>query len=165
MLHLKVNDRWEVSIGASNGQFQHVSFVNGISTSDGGTHVNAIADQVIKALVTTANKANKNLNVKTHHVKGHIRIFVNALIINPSFSSQTKEKLTTKKANFGSSFDLPETFINRVIKAGVLDRVLSWASFKESKDLKKNDGKKRMRLSGVPKLGLSIPIIYFLSIF
>lgn len=28
----KVNDRWEVGVGVSDGQFQQVSFVNGICT-------------------------------------------------------------------------------------------------------------------------------------
>ncbi|XP_062099150.1 uncharacterized protein LOC133805067 [Humulus lupulus] len=33
----KVNDRWEVCVSLSDGQFQQVSFVNSIATIKGGT--------------------------------------------------------------------------------------------------------------------------------
>ena len=38
------------------------------------------------------------------------------------------------------------------MKSGIIENVLSWAKFKQSKDLKKNDGKKKTRLAGIPKL-------------
>jgi DNA topoisomerase-2 len=41
----RLNDRWEVGVGVSDGSFTQISFVNAICTSKGGTHVNAIADQ------------------------------------------------------------------------------------------------------------------------
>lgn len=34
--------RWTVAVTKSEGQFQQVSFVNGICTTHGGTHVNSI---------------------------------------------------------------------------------------------------------------------------
>jgi DNA topoisomerase-2 len=40
-------------------------------------------------------------------------IFVNALIENPAFDSQTKETLNTKKSQFGSKFNLSEDFVKR----------------------------------------------------
>ncbi len=42
--------------------------------------------------------------------------------------------------------------LRAVAKTGVVDNILSWASFKQSKELKKNDGTKRSRLTGIPKL-------------
>jgi DNA topoisomerase-2 len=38
------SDRWEVICSLSDGQFQQVSFVNCICTSNGGMHVQYIAD-------------------------------------------------------------------------------------------------------------------------
>ena len=35
----------------SDGQFQQNSFVNSIATTTGGTHVNHVADQIVKDLV------------------------------------------------------------------------------------------------------------------
>ena len=43
----KKHQRWEVYCSLSDGQFQQVSFVNGICTSRGGTHVNYITDQIV----------------------------------------------------------------------------------------------------------------------
>jgi len=44
----RVGARWEVCVAATEGQFQQVSFVNGVCTIKGGTHVNAVVDQVCK---------------------------------------------------------------------------------------------------------------------
>jgi DNA topoisomerase-2 len=37
--------------------------------------------------------------VKGHQIKNHLAVFVNALIENPAFDSQTKETFTTRCAN------------------------------------------------------------------
>jgi DNA topoisomerase II len=43
----QVLGRWEVGVSASeDSSMRHVSFVNAISTSKGGSHVNYIADQI-----------------------------------------------------------------------------------------------------------------------
>lgn len=44
------NDRWEVVLCFSEGQFQQVSFVNSICTFRGGTHVNYVCDQIVSAI-------------------------------------------------------------------------------------------------------------------
>ena len=40
-------------------------------------------------------------------------IFVNALIENPAFDSQTKETLTLKSSQFGSKCELSEDFVKK----------------------------------------------------
>lgn len=47
-------------------------------------------------------------------VKNHIWVFVNALIENPTFDSQTKENMTLQTKSFGSKCDLSEKFIRAV---------------------------------------------------
>lgn len=89
-VHERISDRWEVVVCASDGHFNQVSYVNSISTIRGGTHVNHIADQVVKALMNVIQKKHKNNNIKPFHIKNHLFIFVNALIENPRFDSQTK---------------------------------------------------------------------------
>jgi hypothetical protein len=42
--------------------------------------------------------------------------------------------------------------VGAVAKCGLVDNVLTWADFKQSKELKKNDGAKRQRITGIPKL-------------
>jgi len=61
---IKVGDRWEVVVAPSDGQFSQVSFVNGICTTKGGTHVNLVVDQIAKALSETLVKKNKGCQVR-----------------------------------------------------------------------------------------------------
>ncbi|KAG2241613.1 hypothetical protein Bca52824_090186 [Brassica carinata] len=142
----KVNDRWEVCVSISEGQFQQVSFVNSIATIKGGTHVDYVTSQITNYIVGIVNKKNKNANVKAHNVKNHLWVFVNSLIDNPSFDSQTKETLTLRQSSFGSKCELSEDILKKVAKSGVVENLLSWATFKQSKELKKSDGTKADRV-------------------
>lgn len=59
------------------------------------------------------NKKNKNANIKAHAVKNHLWMFVNALIDNPAFDSQTKETLTLRQSSFGSKCELQQDFLKK----------------------------------------------------
>ena len=86
----------------SETQFQQVSFVNSICTYKGGTHINYIMDQITERVIQAVNKKAKNLEVKPAQVKSFFFLFVNCLIENPVFDSQTKENLISKPATYGS---------------------------------------------------------------
>ncbi|KAK9128716.1 hypothetical protein Syun_017513 [Stephania yunnanensis] len=148
----KVNDRWEICVSVSEGQFQQVSFVNSIATIKGGTHVDYVTNQIANYVMEIVNKKNKSAKLKAHQVKSHFWVFVNALIDNPAFDSQTKETLTTRQGSFGSKCELSQELLKKVAKSGVVESLLSWADFKQSKDLKKTDGAKRQRITGITKL-------------
>lgn len=110
----KVNDRWEVGVAITDGEFQQVSFANSICTVRGGTHVEYVAKQVIKTVLEAASKKNKGGGeIKPSHVKNHLWVFVKALIENPAFDSQTKETLTTKMSDFGSKCELTDDFLKK----------------------------------------------------
>ncbi|TFK40935.1 DNA topoisomerase [Crucibulum laeve] len=147
-----VGDRWEVAFAMSEGSFQQVSFANSIATTKGGTHVTYIADQLAKHLVGAVAKRNKAAPVKTAQIKNHMWIFVNALIENPTFDSQTKETLTLPAAKFGTKPALSDDFIKKVQKTPIVDNILNWAKFKADQQIKKTDGSKRSRLLGLTKL-------------
>ena len=108
-----VNNRWEVAFAVSDGSFQQVSFANSISTMKGGTHVNYIADQIAKNLIASITKKNKAATVKPTQIRNHMWVFVNALIENPTFDSQTKETLTLPSSKFGSKPALSEDFFKK----------------------------------------------------
>lgn len=148
----RINDRWEVVIAQSDGQFQQVSFVNSICTTKGGTHVNAVEAQVTKHLLELMAKKHKQATVKGHMVKSYLWVFVNCLIENPAFDSQAKETMTLLASGFGSSCHLSDGILKKVATSGVVDQILRLASFKADKELKKGDGAKRSRLTGIPKL-------------
>jgi DNA topoisomerase-2 len=148
-----VNNRWEIAVSFSDGSFEQVSFVNGICTNRGGTHVTHAAEAVVDSILKEANKKkNKTAPVKPQHIKNHLWVFVNSLIENPAFDSQTKETLTTKPSAFGSKCEVSEKFIKQVLKSGVVERVVNWAKLKQDSLLKKNNGKKTSRLFNIPKL-------------
>ena len=145
--------RWEVGFAVSDGTFQQVSFVNSIATTSGGTHVNYIADQVSNRLldVVKKRKNNKVATLKTSQIRNHIFIFVNCLIVNPAFTSQTKEQLTTKFSQFGSKCILSDDFMKKIAKTDVIDNILHFAEQKADQILKKSDGSRRNRIDN-PKL-------------
>lgn len=71
------NQRWEVAFSMTDGISQQVSFVNGICTSKGGTHVNYILDQVterISELVKKKIKILKLILIKLNKIFGFLLI-------------------------------------------------------------------------------------------
>lgn len=110
----------------------------------GGRHVDYVVDQVVGKLIEVVKKKNKaGVSVKPFQVsnfmqkywkrwmwefcwvnwflcfkqvKNHIWVFVNCLIENPSFDSQTKENMTLQPKSFGSKCQLSEKFFKAVSK-------------------------------------------------
>jgi hypothetical protein len=62
---------------------------------------------------------------------------------------QTKETLTLKASAFGSKCELSKKFMDKVGDCGVTEHVLSFANYKQNKEMKKTDGAKKTRLRGV----------------
>jgi DNA topoisomerase-2 len=146
------NDRWRIAIGqAPDGAF-NMSFVNGIWTSKGGTHVDAIVSQVTNHIVEYL-ETKKKTKVKPSLVKDQLAVFTTALIENPSFTSQTKETLTTKVSAFGSSPRLSDETLKKIVsKLGIVETILEAQAARDSKDNSKTDGRKQSRITGIPKL-------------
>ena len=144
--------RWEIGFAVSDGTFQQVSFVNSIATTSGGSHVNYIADQICTKLMDIVKKKNKGgAALKINQVRNHIFLFVNCLIVNPAFTSQTKEQLTTKHTQFGSKCSVSDDFLKKIAKTEVVDNILHFAQQKADQILKKSDGNRRSRMDN-PKL-------------
>ncbi|XP_027522232.1 DNA topoisomerase 2-alpha [Corapipo altera] len=154
VIHEEVNSRWEVCLTLSEKGFQQVSFVNSIATTKGGRHVDYVADQIVTKLIDVVKKKNKNgVGVKPFQVKNHMWIFVNALIENPTFDSQTKENMTLQAKSFGSTCKLSEKFIKGAVGCGIVESILNWVKFKAQSQLnKKCCTVKHSKIKGVPKL-------------
>jgi DNA topoisomerase-2 len=156
LVHEVVNDRWEICVTMSpDQQPQQVSFCNSICTVKGGEHVKYIADVIAKGIVPL--RAFKDLSVKPFMVQRSMFIFVNALIINPSFDSQTKETLTTRSKDFGPVRFKPvidEKLLKRIANnSGIIDEVAFFARAKSQRALeRKSGGSKKTKLKGIPKL-------------
>ena len=146
------NQRWEYAIClAPNHEFTQISFVNGINTNKGGKHVEYIINQVIKK-ITTFIKTKKHIDVKPSSIKEQLMIFVNCIIENPAFDSQTKDYLNSNVSNFGSSCEVSDKFIDKLIKLGVVTTACNLNDIKDNKAAKKTDGTKCKTIRNIPKL-------------
>ena len=73
-------------------------------------------------------------------------LFVNCVVENPSFDSQTKDYMNTPISKFGSKCDVGSKFIEKIIKLGVMDAAISLTEIKDNKLAKKTDGENLERL-------------------
>jgi DNA topoisomerase-2 len=135
---------WNIALSDSADKAFNVSFVNGIWTRS-GKHVDEITSQVVNYIVTYI-ETKKKIKVKPALVRDSLAVFIHCFVENPSFSSQTKEVLTSK-----TSCKLSEDFLKKVLKLNIVEKVLEAQNIKDAKDLKKTDGKKTSKIS-VPKL-------------
>jgi DNA topoisomerase II len=153
MIYEEPNDRWKIGLLyiPDNG-YEQISYVNGINTYNGGTHVNYVVDNIVKQLDATIKKKEKNIKIKPSQIKDNIVIFIDATIENPAFASQIKEELKTKASSFGTTCELSDKFIDKLVKSGIVEQVISLAKFKQESGLKKTDGKKTKKVRDIPKL-------------
>lgn len=122
---------WKIGIGHSTTGFQAISFVNSVETKDGGTHVNQISWQIINWLRDKIQQKHK-VEVKPNDIRQHLFLFIDSTIINPSFSSQTKEKLITEVKEFGSTHTLNDRTLEQVFKSEIIESVLDWVEQKKA---------------------------------
>ncbi|XP_070584241.1 DNA topoisomerase 2-beta isoform X3 [Erythrolamprus reginae] len=154
IIHELANERWDVCLTLSEKGFQQISFVNSIATTKGGRHVDYVVDQIVGKLIEVVKKKNKaGVSVKPFQVKNHIWVFINCLIENPSFDSQTKENMTLQPKSFGSKCQLSEKFFKAASNCGIVESILNWVKFKAQTQLnKKCSSVKHSKIKGIPKL-------------
>jgi len=128
--------RWKVGVLPSDGSFTQVSFVNAVETKDGGTHVDHVAAGVIEWIRERVRKKHK-VELKPSELRNHFFFLVQSDIVNPAFSSQTKEKLITEPREFGSKFEMSEKTLKLILASEVVQRILDWAQQKALADERK----------------------------
>ena len=139
-------ENFDIVVGHSTaGAFQQCSWVNGISTTKGGTHV----DKVVKVIIDEISKDKRCATLKPAQIKASLFVFVRAVVVNPTFSSQTKAECTSKITD---AIEPKPKFIKDILSSGVLDDLVALGAAKIDKELKKTDGAKKSRITGVPKL-------------
>lgn len=149
-------ERWKVGLClAPSGQgYTEVSFVNGIWTQKGGKHSEHVCGQIVDKIKEAAAKHPKLREkvIRNAAIKEHLFLFISCVIENPSFTSQTKEEMSSKVSDFGSRWNCCEKMVEKFLKGGgLLERLVDGASTAEERSLKKSDGNKKSSLF-VPKL-------------
>ena len=133
-------------------KFKQISFVNGVHTKNGGKHIDHILKQIIENMQDAILKSYKSAKIRDSFIKDKIYIFLNSVIENPVFSSQTKDALSS---------NVNETFceIKNITMKNIIDKldlkteILSLIKAKELSELEKTDSKKKKsKLKGIDKL-------------
>ena len=152
-IYERCSERWDLGVSVSvNDKFEQVSFVNGISTPNGGIHIDVVSKMISSQVVKYIKKKHKK-DVMEKYVKGYLSIFLNCVIENPSFDSQAKERLITPKSKFGSQPEISDKFIKSLCDGGGLsEKVMQFSEFKDKSLAKKTNGTKKTKLRDIPKL-------------
>lgn len=140
IIYEQINDRWEVGVTKSQiDAFQQVSMVNGISTINGGTHVNFISNMIVKNLIEKINKQYKGLDIKQSYIKNHLFLFLNCKIPNPDFENQTKESLITRlTTSMIKDVELSDNFYKKIIASDLKNDIVNFIKLKEFQEAKKD---------------------------
>ena len=133
-------ENWKVAVSASEDGFQQISFVNGTNTKEGGTHILYAGMQIWERIREYIKKKHK-IDVKPSELRQHMTLFIDCSIVNPRYSSQTKENLMTEVKDYKTSWDVPDKMINKIIKSSIIQDIIDWAETKakqeELKELRK----------------------------
>ena len=138
-LHIKTNECEVVLSPTDQNEFESISFVNGVETTSGGVHVDSWSESIFRPIlekINTGKKGQPQLNIKD--IRQFFRLFVNATLVNPEFSSQEKSKLTAPPVRT----DIQSRHINTIMKWTVIDKIRDIIKSKELLTLKKTEKKK-----------------------
>jgi DNA topoisomerase-2 len=122
-------ENWKVAVAASDDGFQQVSFVNGTNTKLGGTHVAYAGNQIWERIREHIKKKHK-IDVKPSELRQHMILFIDCSIVNPRYSSQTKEDLQTESRDYKTSWEVPDVMIRKIVKSNIIQSILDWAAAK-----------------------------------
>jgi len=161
-LNNRIIPHWELGVSVSpTDEFQQRSFVNGIDTHKGGQHVTSAATKLANAIIAyiQSQKDYKELTFSPTYVKSKLWIFLNATVIKPRFTSQTKEEMRSSMKESGFQFPkITEELVISILELRdpssgdtLLNEIVRFSEMRQSKALLATDGKKCSQLF-IPKL-------------
>lgn len=125
---------FSVAVYASDtGAFQQVSFVNGVDTYNGGTHVDHVVSQVVDRLRELIKKKHK-IDCKPNIIRQQLALVMKCRINAPSFNSQTKEFMCSEVRDFGTSYKPSDKFIKQIFESPVVEKVLNWVEAEKRRE-------------------------------
>ena len=125
-------------------EFRMLSFVNGCYTPDGGIHVEEWIRPLVLGLI---EKLESKLKSRPNYrdIKKYFSIIVNASVVRPEFTSQTKTQLVAPRVESC----INEKVISSVLKWKFVDSMLEESKSKELKELKKTEKRGYVRVDGL----------------
>ncbi|MGY0392405.1 DNA topoisomerase IV subunit B [Bizionia sp. KMM 8389] len=147
IIHLRGDDI-EVALTHSKTQYseEYYSFVNGQNTTQGGTHLAAFREALVKTLREFYNK-----NYDASDIRKSVVSAISIKVMEPVFESQTKTKLGS--TDMGGELPTVRTYINDFVKTQ-LDNFLHKNTETADKIQRKilQAERERKELSGIRKL-------------
>lgn len=146
------NENCRIGVFFSDTDFKHISFVNGLATTRGGTHVNYVSDTIVAYIREYAKKKYK-LDIKPIDIKSKLFLFLSLRITNCQFDSQTKEYCTNQVSEFKDIINqvLDEKFLKSIIKNEeimfpIIEAYRLKQQVKENQELKKITSVKKIKI-------------------
>jgi len=153
------DDNIKVAVFKSDDH-DHISFVNGIETSRGGTHVEIVSNSISYKLREIINKK-KKIDVKPSDIKNGLLFVISARNVSGiKFDSQTKERIINTIPELSPIFNnIPDEFIkvlfnNEEILKPIIDVYLIKEELKNRQEVKIKQ--KKILKKKIPKLLESI---------
>ena len=126
-------DDYKLAVVAGQSH-SHISFVNGIDTFDGGTHITAIDSQIVKEMLERLNKKYKKFKITGFDIRNHITfVLITNKIPNLKFKSQSKEKVTNNINDVFPYLKVDDNkFYNRIMKnLDIIDPIVETYKLKQ----------------------------------
>lgn len=110
-------EKCRTAVMYSEDGFQVMSWVNGIETSKGGTHVDYFLSKIVEAIRDHVRKRYK-IDVRANEIRNRLFVFLSIRTGTTNFDSQAKEKFTSPDSTFRGRIDeaVTEKFIRGVLK-------------------------------------------------
>ena len=133
---------------SKSASFEARGIVNGVLCSQ-GTHIEHLVTKISDGLLQRAVRQMKRDKIKMddsrtgltkikNYFRQHIAVVVVALLPNPRFDGQTKEKLTLNPKDWGFPASISESMVERIDKKlGLVDKVLMEAEARNMAALSK----------------------------
>ena len=138
---------WSVAVGLADRdtETKNTSFVNNVWTRNDGHHVDHVIDEICKALMES--QMVKRMGLKKNDIKKQLRVVMKCYLVNPTFNSQMKERMTLPIKKFDSHFKMTGPLKKQLLSGPLIERLQQIKDEKDGRQLKKNDGKKVKNLS------------------
>lgn len=131
---IEETDNYTVALSASNNDtFAQISFVNGVDTYNGGTHVDYVTNQIVGKLRDMIKKKHK-IDCKPNIIKQQLFLIMKCRVNAPHFNSQTKEFMCSEVRDFGTSYTPSDKFIKQIFESEVVQKVLNWVEAEKRRE-------------------------------
>jgi len=115
----------------------NIGFVNGVLCSE-GTHIKKIEKQITDTILEYCKKNDMEL-ITEKDILNRLSLFVNTTIINPTYDSQSKDKLTTKIDKY--ILNLSNEFLNSLKDSEIMKLLKDYYEVKYAEEKKKETRK------------------------